>query len=106
MGGFRARIGPYMAANTQPFGQNSESGILARLIQTTQEKLSRDAADYLLSLRFDDRDVSRMNELSELAREGSLAEADAAELDSYIHVSNLLAVMQSQARRSLRTSEE
>jgi hypothetical protein len=30
--------------------------------------LSRDAARYLLSLRFDDNDVSRMNELSELAR--------------------------------------
>ncbi len=47
-----------------------------------------------------------MNELSELARLGALATTDAAELDSYIHVSNLLAVMQSKARRSLRTSEE
>ena len=32
--------------------------------------------------------------------------ADAAELDSYIHVSNLLAVMQSKARRSLLTPDE
>lgn len=91
-----------MAANTQPFGQNSESGILARLIQARQEKLSRDAADYLLALQFDERDVSRMNELSEMARKGSLAGAEAAELDSYIHVSNLLAVMQSKARQSLQ----
>ena len=91
-----------MVADTQPFGQGSESGILARLIQSRQEKLSRDAADYLLTLRFDEQDVSRMNELSELARKGALAGADAAELDSYIHVSNLLAVMQSKARQSLQ----
>ena len=92
-----------MVVNTPPFGQNSESGILARLIQSRQEKLSRDAADYLLTLRFDERDVSRMNELSEMARCGSLADAEAAELDSYIHVSNLLAVMQSKARQSLQS---
>jgi hypothetical protein len=43
-----------------------------------------------------------MNELSELPRLGALAKADEAELDSYIHVSNLLAVMQSKARQALR----
>ena len=92
-----------MVANTQPFGQNSESGILARLILSRQETLSRDTADYLLALRFDERDVSRMNELSELASNGTLAGADAAELDSYIHVSNLLAAMQAKARQSLQS---
>jgi hypothetical protein len=86
--------------------QNTEAGILARLIRTRQDDLPRDAANYLLSLRFDDSDLSRMNELSERARAGTLAAADEAELDSYIHVSNLLAVMQSKARRSLRALEE
>jgi hypothetical protein len=87
-------------------GQNTEAGILARLIATRQEDLSRDAANYLLSLQFDDSDISRMNELSESARAGTLSIEEAAELDSYIHVSNLLAVMQSKARRSLLTLEE
>ena len=95
----------YMATNVQLFGQNSETGILARLIQTKQDDLSRDAADYLLSLQFDERDISRMNELSEMARCGSLAGAEAAELDSYIHVSNLLAVIRSKAKRSLHAAE-
>jgi len=72
---------------------------LARLIETRQEDLSRDAANYLLSVRFDDDDVSRMNELSESARTGTLATTEAAELVSYIHVSNLIAVMPSKARR-------
>ena len=88
--------------NPQSAAQNTEAGILARLIRTRPDDLSRDAANYLLSLRFDASDVSRMNELSEMARLGALATADAAELDSYIHVSNLLAVMQSKARQSLR----
>jgi hypothetical protein len=93
-----------MAANSKLLGQNSEAGILARLIQTSREALSRDAAEYLLSLNFDERDILRMNELSELASLGSLSTAEAAELDTYIHVSNLLAVMQSKARQSLRSS--
>ena len=91
--------------NSQLIGQNTEAGILARLIQTRHDDLSRDAANYLLSLRFDDKDMRRMNELSELARNGALAPADEAELDSYIHVSNLLAVMQSKARQSLHALE-
>jgi hypothetical protein len=86
--------------NSHLAAQDTEAGILARLIRTRRDDLSRDAANYLLSLRFDDNDVSRMNELSELARPGALAAADAAELDSYVHVSNLQAVMQSKARQA------
>ena len=92
-------MNPHLAAH------NTEAGILSRLIQTRRDDLSRDAADYLLSLRFDDADISRMNELSEMARLGALGTADAAELDSYIHVGNLLAVMQSEARQALRALE-
>jgi hypothetical protein len=46
-----------------------------------------------------------VNQLSEQARLGTLAAADAAELDSYLHGANLLAVMQSRARRSLQAFE-
>ena len=91
--------------NSDLIEQRTEAGILARLIQAPKDALSRDAANYLLSVQFEDRDISRMNELSELARLGSLAPAEQAELDSYIHVSNLLAVIQSKARQSLRALE-
>jgi hypothetical protein len=87
-------------------GQNTEAGILARVIRIRQDGLSREAARYLLSLQFDDADVSRMNELSELARTGALGPTETAELDSYIHVGNLLAVIQSKARRSLLDPKE
>lgn len=78
----------------------TEAAILARLIERSQADLSG-AAEYLLSIRFDDRDIARMNELSELARNGTLSAQEQAELDSYIHVANLIAVIQSKARRSL-----
>jgi len=86
--------------------QNSEAAILARLIQIEQGELPRGAAEYLLSIRFGDRDTARMNELSELARQGKLNSEEQAELDSYIHVGNLLAVMQSKGRRALQRSAQ
>ncbi|MFY9845758.1 MAG: hypothetical protein WA718_10890 [Terriglobales bacterium] len=92
--------------STHAGSQNSEAAILARLIQIEQGELPRGAAEYLLSIRFGDRDTARMNELSELARQGKLNSEEQAELDSYIHVGNLLAVMQSKGRRALQRSAQ
>jgi hypothetical protein len=80
---------------------NTEAAILARVIEVGEEELSPGAAEYLLSIRFGENDVVRMNDLSELARQGKLTSQEQAELDSYIHVGNLLAVMQSKGRRAL-----
>jgi len=90
--------------SSQVANPNTEAAILTRLIQIGQKELSRGAAEYLLSIRFDDRDTARMNELSEVARQGKLTHEEQAELDSYLHVSNLLAVMQSKARQALQRS--
>ena len=83
---------------------NTEAAILGRLMEKLDRDLSPDAAKYLLSIRFEERDIARMNELSELARQGALDTQEEAELDSYIHVSNLLGTMQSRARRALQQS--
>jgi hypothetical protein len=88
--------------SSQVSSPNTEAAIFARLIQNGQEELSTGAAEYLLSLHFDQRDTARMNELSELARQGDLTPAEEAELDSYIHVGNLIAIMQSKSRRALQ----
>ena len=85
----------------QAIPQNTEAAILSRLIQMRQDDLSRGVAEYLLSFRFDDGDIARMDELAELGREGKLTDVELAELDSYVHAGNLLAVMQSKARRAL-----
>lgn len=58
--------------------------------------------EFLLSLCFDQRDIERVNQLSELAREGKLSRAEEAELDNYIHAGNLLVIVQSKARLALK----
>jgi hypothetical protein len=85
---------------------NTEAAILSRVIQVEERDLSRSAAEYLLSIRFGEHDVARMNALSEAARGGKLTAEEQAELDSYIHVSNLLAIMQSKGRRALQRSAQ
>ena len=68
--------------SSQTATPNTEAAILARLIQMGQGELSRGAAEYLLSIRFDDRDTARMNELSEFARQGQLTSGEQSELDT------------------------
>jgi hypothetical protein len=64
---------------------NSEAAILARLIQA-KEHMSRDVAEYLLSIDFSQEDIDLMNFLAEQARRGLLSQEEATELDSYLHV--------------------
>jgi len=92
--------------SSQITSPNTEAAILGRLIEIGQEELPRGAAEYLLSIRFGDRDTARMNELSELARQGKLTSEEQAELDSYLQVGNLLAIMQSKGRQALQRSTQ
>jgi hypothetical protein len=81
---------------------NTEAAILARLMQA-KESMSRELAEYLLSIDFENSDIERMNFLSERAREGGLTAEETAELDSYLHVGSLLSILQSKARRLLKS---
>ena len=88
--------------SSQFINTNSEAAILGRLIQA-RDSTSRDVAEYLLSIDFDAGDTQRMNVLAERAREGNLGPQEAAELDSYLHVGSLLSILQSKARRLLKS---
>lgn len=88
--------------SSQVITPNSEAAILARIIQSDERQLTPEAARYLLSMKLPSADEDRVNELSSKAREGSLTEAETQELDSYLHIGSLLAVMQSKARRLLK----
>jgi hypothetical protein len=88
--------------SSQLLSPNTEAAILSRLIQRGEGELSPGAAEFLLSIRFNEDEIARMNELSELARQGTLSQEEQLELDSYIHVSNLLGILQSKARCVLR----
>lgn len=84
----------------------SEAAIVLRLLDPSQgpssEDLSPEVARYLLHIDFRETDRQRMRDLVEKHRLGTLTKEEDSELNSYIHVGNLLAILKSKARRSLR----
>jgi hypothetical protein len=88
--------------SSQVVTSNTEAAILARLIQSQDAELAPEVARYLLAFEFEPADVARMNDLATRAQFGQFTNQEQAELDSYLHVSNLLALMQSKGRRLLK----
>jgi hypothetical protein len=80
----------------------TETAILSRVIEPEAPTMSDDAARSLLALDFAAADRDRMNHLAAKARAGTLTTAENEELDNYIQVGHLLALLKSKARRSLR----
>ena len=76
--------------------------ILERVIAPERGDLSPDAAREFLRLGFRPQDQERVDELSARAREGTLSAPERAELEEYILVADLLAVLKSKARRTLQ----
>jgi hypothetical protein len=81
---------------------NTEAAILGRLIEPEKSDRPPEAARFLLRLDFTPGDKARMDELAAKAREGAIDADDRAELENYVHVGHLLALMQSKARNSLK----
>jgi len=84
--------------SSQVFTPSGEAAIWARLIESQNCELAPEAAKYLLTLHFSDEDQARVQDLAGRSQEGTLSEDEAREFDSYLHIGNLLAVMQSKAR--------
>ena len=85
---------------------NTEAAILARIIQSEERELTPEVARYLLSMKLPASDEERVQELSAKARSGSLTDSETQELDSYLHIGILLGVMQSKARRLLKSEPD
>jgi len=84
--------------SSQVFTPSGEAAIWARLIESQNGELAPEAAKYLLTLHFGEKDQARVQDLAGRSQEGTLSEDEAREFDSYLHIGNLLAVMQSKAR--------
>lgn len=91
---------------TQLLTPNSEAAIWARLMQAQKDELTPQAAEFLLSMDFGDSDRKRMMQLADASEAGTLTAEEQVEFDGYLHVGNLLAVMQSKARLALRTKPQ
>ena len=85
---------------------SSEGEILLRLIDPDRADLSPDAAQSLLELEFSAEDLQYMDELAEKARQGSLSPAEQVEIENYERVNNLLGILKSKARQSLRATQD
>ena len=80
----------------------SESSVLQRIVGLDRADMPVDVARYMLSLRFSVAEKQRMNELASKASAGQLDEAESHEIDTYLLVSDFLAILHSKARMSLR----
>jgi hypothetical protein len=82
---------------------NSEVSILNRMLRPDTPMMSPEAARDILGWDFDQADRDRMRELSAKARTGTLTAEEDAEAGRYELVGHLLNIMQSKARRSLKS---
>lgn len=82
--------------------QNTDVAILERMIEPEGNGLSAELARHILSLTFKPGDQEPVDVLSLKAQEGNLTDDEQEELDSYIRLADLLALLQSKARLSLK----
>jgi hypothetical protein len=99
---WRFEVGYYPLMSSHALVPTREADIWARLMRAQNDELSTDAAQFLLSIDFEDEDRKRMSELAERSEAGTLTSQDQAEFDSYLHVGNFLAIMRSKARLALK----
>ena len=83
----------------------SETAILSRILEPDKPNLSSAAARAILEFDFSQPDKERMHQLSAKAQEGTLSRKEQVELDNFERVGHLLNIMQSKARRSLKSHQ-
>jgi len=79
----------------------TEPRIWRRVLRAENGDLPRQAAEFLLGLDLEESDHVRLAELNAKANDGRLTDAERAELEEYLRVGDLIAILQSKARRSL-----
>ena len=83
--------------------ETSEVSILNRILRPDVPTFSPEAARDILALDFDHADKDRMRELAAKARAGTLTAEEDVEAGKYELVGHLLNIMQSKARRSVKS---
>lgn len=80
----------------------SEAAIFGRIFADGKHTLTPGLARHILDLGFSADDTARMHELAVKNQEGRISPEELQELDAYIKVGDLLAILQSKARKRLR----
>ena len=79
-----------------------EADILGRVIDPLSPTLTPAAAEGILSLVYSEADHARMAELAAKSNQGTLTPVERRELQGYVFVGDLLSMLKSKARISLR----
>ena len=90
-----------MATVQQLRNDTSEAAIFARLWESRKAGLTPLLARHVLKLAFSDDDLQRMHELAARNQEGTISQEEREALDNYVKVGDLLAILQSKARKLL-----
>jgi hypothetical protein len=80
----------------------TRTAILERLIMPEEPSLSAEAARAILKVTFRPEDRQHVLDLLEKNQEGKLTPNEREELEEYVRVDDLLSLLQSKARLSLR----
>ena len=79
-----------------------QASAIERIIQGTQGVLSPELSAYLLQLDFPAEDRARYENLSDKAQQGTLSEDEKAVLDDLLTANDVLTILQSKARSSMK----
>ena len=80
----------------------TEADIFSRVIDPSNPTLTAEAAKALLDLGYSEMDHRRMAELARKSNEGMLSDEERREFEGYVFVGDILAMLKSKARLSLR----
>jgi len=89
-------------ATTEVGIKSTEAAIFARIWEGNEGGLTLPVAEHVLKLEFNPADAARMQELVERNREGQLTATERAELDNFVKVGDVIAILQSKARKYLK----
>jgi hypothetical protein len=81
----------------------TEADVFNRLIDASNPSLTPEAAAGILQLGYSEADHRRMAELAQRSNEGTLTPDERRELESYVFVGDVLSLLKSKARLSLRS---
>jgi hypothetical protein len=84
--------------------ETSQAAIFARLWESDEDGLSPELARHVLKLGFSEKDQAEMHELTAKNQTGKLTSAESETLANYVTVGDLLAILQSKARKLLKQS--
>jgi hypothetical protein len=79
-----------------------EVSIMSGVVGPNNPDLPPEAARALLTLRFDEAALQRMNALAEKNRQATLSDKEQAEMQGFLRVGHLLNLLQAKAHLSLK----